>query len=308
MNYYAGLDIGGTHARIKIEDEAGNTLGEFIDVGYSINSNELHKCREIYRNIVFNATSKCGLSPDNCIGICVAASGIDDERLRKSCYEIFLEMGFPAKSIIICNDCEVFLYTETGPSIILVAGTGSIAFGRSVKNNIVRCGGWGHLLSDEGSALDIAKKVFQAVGNHMDERISCPILVELFMKETGISDLLMLNHYLNEYMISDKSKIACYAKLAEKAAEMGDNTAHQILIDCADALLDLVRDIYKKIQMIPGTEITLWLWGSVLDKNRVINNRLRERAENEIPGLHAESPYLKAVEIALLVAKRNAQS
>jgi len=304
MIYYVGLDIGGTHSRMKIEDETGTILGEFLGIGYSINTNGEDKCREIYREIIIPVLGELKLSPANCGGICVAASGIDNDGLEKACRAIFIEMGFRPEVVKVYNDCEVFLHTSSEASIVLVSGTGSIAFGRSVQNIICRCGGWGHLLSDEGSALDIAKKIFQAVGNHMDERISCPILADLFVKETGFADLGTLNHHLNEYMIEDKAKIACYAQLAEKAAELGDQTARQILLECADALYALVRDIYKKMKVTSGMPITLWLWGSVLTKNLMIFNHVKERAEKELPGLQAKAPLWSALDTALFVAKR----
>lgn len=304
MIYYAGLDVGGTYSRVKIEDETGNILGEFLGIGCSINTNGPQKCREIYREIVFSALKQCSLLPKDCGGICLAASGIDDKSLEMTCRSFFIEMGFRPEIVKVYNDCEVFLHTSQEASIVLVAGTGSIAFGRTEQKEIVRCGGWGHLLSDEGSALDIAKRVFQAVGNHMDRRISCPLLAELFIKATGLTDLGSLNHYLNEYMVEDKAKIACYAQLAEQAAELGDETANQILLDCADALYDIVGDIYNKMKIIPNTPITLWLWGSVLAKNERIFGRVKERAEQELPGVQPKVPLWSAVDTALIVAKK----
>ncbi len=304
MIYYAGLDVGGTYSRVKIEDESGNILGEFLGIGCSISTNGPEKCREIYREIVFSALERCNLLPEDCGGICLAASGIDNESLRMTCRSFFLEMGFPPEAVKVYNDCEVFLHTSRETSIVLVAGTGSIAFGRTEQKEIVRCGGWGHLLSDEGSALDIAKRVFQAVANHMDQRISCPVLAEIFIRATGLTDLGSLNHHLNEYMIEDKAKIACYAQLAEQAAELGDETANQILLNCADALYYIVRDIYKKMKIMPGASITLWLWGSVLAKNERVFGRVKERVQQELPGVRPKVPLWSAVDTALIVAKK----
>lgn len=305
MNYYIGMDIGGTHSRLKIEDESGNMVGEYLGTGCTINTNGPEKCRELYREAVLSALSHFKLLPEHCTGICVAASGIDNEELEQICRAIFIEMGFKPEAVMIYNDCEVFLHTSPELSMVLVAGTGSIAFGRTEQNKIVRCGGWGHLLSDEGSALDIAKRIIQAVGNHMDERVFCPILSELFIKETGITDMISLNHYLNENIMDEKSKIASFAQMAERATEKGDSTARQILLDCADALFCIVSDLYKKMHVIPPTAVTLWLWGSVLEKNEIILQRIKERVEKELPGVLAKVPLWSAVDTALMVAKRN---
>ena len=41
---------------------------------------------------------------------------------------------------------------DSGPGVIVIAGTGSIAYGRNRQGTTVRAGGWGFAIGDEGSA------------------------------------------------------------------------------------------------------------------------------------------------------------
>ena len=153
MNYYAGMDIGGTNGRLKLKDGDGNILGEFTGPGCSINTDGYDKSRSRCRELVLPALKELELNPSDCMGICVAASGIDSPGYEKMCRDIFEEMGFESDCIRAVNDCEVFLYLKEGPSMVVVSGTGSICYGIDAKGTIYRTGGWNHILSDEGSAF-----------------------------------------------------------------------------------------------------------------------------------------------------------
>ena len=83
MNYYAGMDIGGTNGRLKLKDGGGNILGEFTGPGCSMNTDGYDKSRTRCRELVLPALKELGLNPSDCMGICVAASGIDSPGYEK---------------------------------------------------------------------------------------------------------------------------------------------------------------------------------------------------------------------------------
>lgn len=178
MKYFCGLDVGGTSARLKIQREDGMVLGEFFGKGCTLNVDGVTVSGLRYTSLVLDALEELKLSPEDCGGVCAAASGVDTEQNMRDCRKFFIDMGFKPEIIRICNDCEVLLLSSDEPDMILVSGTGSVAYGRNEDGTLVRCGGWGHLLSDEGSAFDLAMKIFRAVGMHLDGRISCPILAD----------------------------------------------------------------------------------------------------------------------------------
>lgn len=167
QTFFAGLDIGGTSGRLILEDTSGQALGTYTSPGCTLNVSGYEESRLRYRELVLHALAAAGLEPAGCRGICVAASGIDTPEQAEQCRKIFLEMGFADESLRIVNDCEVFLVGRTQPAAILVAGTGSIAMARGSRGDIVRKGGWGQLLSDEGSAFHIGLQVLRAIGDHI---------------------------------------------------------------------------------------------------------------------------------------------
>lgn len=134
--YYAGLDIGGTNGRLKICGSDGEVLGEFTAPGCSLNTDGAEKSRLRYRDLVLPALQELHLDPGFCLGICVAASGIDSPSDEHDCRSSFEEMGFPHERLLVLNDCEVFLHMTEDPALVVISGTGSVCFGRDKKKEV----------------------------------------------------------------------------------------------------------------------------------------------------------------------------
>uniref|UniRef100_UPI000ABCF101 hypothetical protein n=1 Tax=Clostridium sp. NkU-1 TaxID=1095009 RepID=UPI000ABCF101 len=79
------------------------------------------------------ALDELKLDPGCCLGICVAASGIDSPSDEHDCKSSFEEMGFPHERLLVLNDCQVFLHMTEEPALVVISGTGSICFGRDKK-------------------------------------------------------------------------------------------------------------------------------------------------------------------------------
>lgn len=302
MRYIAGLDIGGTTARLKLAGETGAELGEFFGSGCSINTDGLEKSEACYRALVLPALEEKVLKAGDCAAICIAASGVDSPELADGCRRAFLNMGFPEAAVLVQNDCELFLNLSQGPALVLIAGTGSICFGRGADGTLVRTGGWGHILSDEGSAFGIGLDLIRHIGNHLDGRRPCPILYDDFHQQTGIGSLTALNDFVNDNLMN-KAVIGALAPLAEHSYREQEHAGLSILEDAAWVLSDLVKDTCRKIKLTGETEAHLWLWGSVLVKNEILRTRLEELVQERYGNMVIQIPHMRALDAAVLTAQ-----
>nr|WP_314459193.1 BadF/BadG/BcrA/BcrD ATPase family protein [uncultured Clostridium sp.] len=298
--YYAGLDVGGTNGRLKVCDPTGNVLGEFTSPGCSLNTDGGEKSRLRYRELVIPALMELNLEPGWCLGICVAASGIDSPFHEQECRSFFEEMGFLPDKLMVINDCEVFLYQTELPALVIVSGTGSVCFGRDENGSIYRTGGFNHIVSDEGSGFDLGLKVLKAVGNELSGRGKSPVLTPLFIKSTGLDTLGKIDDYINVNLM-EKSQIARFSLLAYQAAALGDETAMGIHQECADALWGLIRDTAAKMK---GSGLNLWLWGSLLVKNDILRDMVEEKVSSGLPGVTISIPRITALDAALQAAEK----
>ena len=153
MDYYIGMDIGGTNIRIRAEFSDGSRPEEFLAAGCTMNTSGYERARACYQKAAGDFLKRHQLRPEDCRGLCAAVSGVDTEEEAEACRSMFGEMGFSGERIWIFNDCEILLTLTDQPALVAVAGTGSVVYGRGADGRTVRSGGWSHIISDEGSAM-----------------------------------------------------------------------------------------------------------------------------------------------------------
>ncbi len=303
MGFYMGVDLGGSHGRFVISDADGQPVHAFTGEGISVNIPQPDLVSAHIAQLVRDALAPLEWTAEQCLGLCVAASGVDSPELADLCRDAFTGLGFPADKLLICNDCQVYLFEPQGPAIVVTAGTGAIAFGRSADGEIVRVGGWGHLLSDEGSGFDMGLKALQAVGNHMDGREACPHLFRLFCERSPLRTPVALDQFAVTN-INRKKEIACFAPILVEAARLGDRVAQEILAYCTTAHFRLVSDTFRKLRMPAGAPVSVFLWGSLLTACAPLRDALTARIHAAFPGAKVLLPPKSALDTALAVAVR----
>ena len=150
------------------------------------------------------------------------------------------------------NDVEAAWAAGLGlaDGIVIIAGTGSIAYG-VCRGRTRRCGGWDYELGDEGSGGWLGKELLYAFTRESDGRAPAGPLLELVRAELGLSDDFDLIAFAQEHM-ADRSRIAALAPLVTRAAEAGDTCAHDILERAAREEATMVRAIVRDIFEGPG--------------------------------------------------------
>ena len=95
--------------------------------------------------------------------ICAGLGGTSSPSAKRS-VTTFFKRSFPNALVEVTTDLEIALEAAFGPGegIVLLAGTGSAAFGRDANGRTHRAGGRGPWFSDEGSAFDIGRRAIGA--------------------------------------------------------------------------------------------------------------------------------------------------
>jgi len=167
--YYLGIDGGGTKTTCAVGDEsrllATATAGpsNIVRVGET-------QARESLQQSVRQACAAAGITPAQVSHTCVGGAGAARPELaeivRRSLAEIL------PTPIDVVGDMQIALEAafDTGPGVIVNAGTGSFAYGRDQQGTTVRAGGWGFAIGDEGSAHWIGRAAINAVLRAADPR------------------------------------------------------------------------------------------------------------------------------------------
>jgi glucosamine kinase len=160
--YYLGIDGGGTKTTCAVGDEsrllATATAGpsNIVRVGEA-------QARESLQQSVRQACVAAGITPAQVAHTCIGGSGAARPEVaaivRRSLAEIL------ATPIDVVGDMQIALEAafDAGPGVIVIAGTGSIAYGRDSNGKTARAGGWGFAIGDEGSAHWIGRAAISAV-------------------------------------------------------------------------------------------------------------------------------------------------
>jgi glucosamine kinase len=171
MGIFLGIDGGGTGTSSLIGDEE-SVLGS----GRAGASNVLRVGEAVARKSLVDAIRQAcdaaKIDPKEISRTCVGVAGAARPEVAEVVREIVAETV--AGEIEIVGDMVIALHAAfgAGPGIVVVAGTGSIAYGQNLNGETARAGGWGSAISDEGSghwigraAVTIALRAADESGN-----------------------------------------------------------------------------------------------------------------------------------------------
>ncbi len=272
MKYLIGIDGGGTATKICVADSDGAIYGRHTAGPLNINGQSREEFQKTVEEILMLPV-RMELPPEDCAAIGIGAAGVSNPQARAVLTEAFRRGGYDAP-VYVYSDGETALAAvfPACRGIILIAGTGSICYGRRADGAMIRSGGYGHLIDDGGSAYDIARRILAAVVQAEDGRRKPTVLRELVCDRLGISGIAELIGYVYAPE-RKKGDLAALAVLLDQAAAMGDRTAVEIEDACADELCALLRPVIMKLP----EEKDIALGGSVLLKNERIQTKVRDR-------------------------------
>lgn len=304
MKYVIGIDSGGTNFRVEACDMTGKQLAFYIGVPanhYYVDEEELS--RRVNANIDACLALFGGKREDAAYLIC-GTTGLDspeDEALLNRFYGSLPGFHCPVKVI---NDAELAHYTVTGGfGVLVISGTGSIAFGRNKAGQTRRTGGWLFTIQgDEGSGTWISRMALRYVGRWLDGAVPESPLVTMVCEHLHIKDRNDLN------TIAARSGTPPWytpplAEIVNKAADAGDAAAADILQQAADLVAQLVEDTAAALDM-PRTEpnFIIGVWGSAILKSPRMLKAFRARLTRTCPQSEIRLPQRSATEGAVAMA------
>jgi len=299
MNVYIGTDGGGTKTRTVLQREDGRILADLTTPGCNLNHHGWEETLEILRSLF--AKVRLHLSDGNhAAALCLGLAGVDREEERVRMLE-FVQSEWPHALVRIENDAIPALAAGTNGAggIVLIGGTGSIAYGVDDVGQQARVGGWGYLIGDEGSGYDIGRKALQIIMKSHDGRLPQTLLTELVLGELGIAELSGLIPAVYGPAFT-RERTASLTKLVFRAAAAGDSLSRGLLEEAAGNLAELVitleRELSFTAQLVPVV-----LAGGLFHPGSPLAAGVRERlqaAGRYLVTESAEPPVMGAVMLA----------
>lgn len=304
MNYIIGIDGGGTktHCVLATRDKAplfecSGGPSNFLMLGTETVSatilDLIKQCTE---------SQKIGFQQIDAVLLGTTGAGrrSDAEILERDFSSFLSKQNLRIRNFSVESDARIALEGAFSgrEGCILIAGTGSILFGKDNKDRIYRVGGFGRFLGDEGSGYMLGRRGLIAAAKNFDGRGPETLLLNLLSQEFKITspEDLITRIYRENF------DIASFAPMVVKAAEQGDQQAVKILEEEIDELVLHIKAIKKKI-IVATLQVSFI--GGLIANDTYYSRRFRQKISetmHDVNVIDAEnSPAYGAV---LMAAKK----
>ena len=305
MPYVFGVDGGASSSRALLLTLTGQVV--YSAKGPGVNYHEIgaSKASATLSKLLQEALQAARARPDECRGVCLGLAGVGRDQDRAILLPVFDNL-FGKDKYELMSDAEIALVSGTlsESGIIVLAGTGSMIFGRTENRREGRIGGYGPLLSDEGSGYRIAVEALRAILRSFDGREIPTSLTKMVLDQCKLKSIDDLVDWANSSSPS-REKIAAIAPLVVRAANEDDPVADAIIHREADSLAIGVEVLHKKLGLDDRFDVVLS--GGLFSAASYYWQIVRRKILYLLPGANVISPKLEPVIGAALYALSQAE-
>lgn len=225
MTVFGGVDGGGTQTTVALSSGDGREIARVAGPAGLVDPR--HPARsvgvvmELLRMAAYQAGTELPLT-----SLCAGLAGVGNEAERSAVQSALFQAG-AAQTVRVLGDDEIALEGAFGgaPGILLIAGTGSICFGRAEDGRTTRSGGWGMVVGDEGSGFSIGRMGLVAALRGADGRGPPTTLLPRLLVAIGAENASQIPPWVGR---ATKSELAALAPTVFEAADEGDAVAFAV--------------------------------------------------------------------------------
>ena len=256
MAIYLGIDGGGSKTSCLIGDET-SVLGTGTGGASNVVRVGEAQARESLASAIRQACTVANLNPSQISGVCVGLAGAARPEISELVKRIVSELVPGKVEVVGDNVIALEAAFGGGPGVIVIAGTGSIAYGRNREGQTARAGGWGFAISDEGSGHWIGRTAVAAAIGAWDENPEHNLrLIEILMKSWRLETIEQLVPAANATPPPD---FAALFPAVLSLADSGDPIARDVLTQAGTQLANLagilLRRLFPDRRRCPGGHV-----------------------------------------------------
>jgi glucosamine kinase len=293
---FLGIDGGGSKTSCLVGDET-SILGSGTAAGSNVIRVGEGPARDALAAAIRQACAVANVAPAQinrtCVGLAGAARPEISGIVRRLVSEIVSGEIEVAGDTVITQEAAF----GNGPGVIVIAGTGSIAYGRNPEGRTARAGGWGFAISDEGSGHWIGRSAVSAVMRAHDEGEGTSLL-EGILKAWNLATREQLVVAANATPPPDFSDLLP-SVLA--AADSGDPVARTILsqagAELANVAKTVIRRLFRETDKVP-VAMSGGVFRNCALVRQVFYNSLRSEYSNAAMNATVVDPVRGALELA----------
>jgi N-acetylglucosamine kinase-like BadF-type ATPase len=254
------------------------------------------RARGNLQSVIRNACEAARVSPGEIQHVCIGMAGASLAEAVQWAQQTIREL-IPDSTIYVAGDHVIAHRAAfgTSPGVLVISGTGSIAFGRNQAGETARAGGWGPSISDEGSAFWVGREAVVEALRSFD-----------FGKSNGLlSTIADCWKVAPEEVIrlanASEPRFPELAGPVVEAAEHGDAQARAIAERAGKALAGLASAVIQRLWPNGGI-VPVALSGGVLQGSALVRQTFKEEMRIQQPQAAVSFAYVRPVLGALEIA------
>jgi len=300
---FLGIDGGGTKTSCVIGDET-SVLGSGTAAGSNVVRLGEAKAREALGAAIGQACAAANISPAQVSRTCVGLAGAGRPEISNLVRRLLAELV--SGKIEVVGDMVIALQAAfgNGPGVMVIAGTGSMAYGRDASGDTLRAGGWGFSIFDEGSGHWIGRSAIAAIMRDYDE--------------TGEENSVLMGNIKKSWDLTSREQLVLAANASPSpdfaallpavlsAADSGDAIARSILTQAGTELARLAKIVIRRL-FSEGDKVPVAMSGGVFSNCSLVRQVFYNSLRSEYPNCPVNPAMIEAVRGALELARRGAR-
>jgi glucosamine kinase len=232
----------------------------------------------------------------------VGVAGAGQERAAQALWSALAKHRV-ADDVSVQADAVIAMDDAFGDSagVLLVAGTGSVAYSKAPDGRLERCGGWGPNVGDEGSAHWLGRRALSVVTAAQDGREPETALTGAVL--TAL-ELETLDDLIPWAATATPATLALLAPVVAQVAGTGDLRANALISFCVEELALHVRTLARRCFTDERAAVPVALAGGLLSRGSLVRKRLEQRLKSAVPGATVRSDDVDAARGAVRRARR----
>ncbi|MGZ8379188.1 MAG: N-acetylglucosamine kinase [Gemmatirosa sp.] len=277
-----GLDGGGSKTRVVVADETGRALGTVEGPASAVRPGAVEHSADVIAACGRDALAHAGMEHVAPKVLYAGLAGVGREPEREALWQALVAREV-AEDVAVHPDAMIALddaFAE-GAGVLLIAGTGSIAFGRGPDGTFQRCGGWGPNLGDEGSGAWIGRRALNIATASSDGREPETALTDALLTAIEADDPTALIPWAAQ---ATPGQLAQLAPVVFRVASGGDLRANTLLSLAVEELVLHVRTLARRLFVDERAAIPVALAGGLLARGGPLRKRVEHRLKTAVPG------------------------
>lgn len=277
-NVVIGADGGGTKTEVILVKENGLIINKLVGGSTNFQAIGGEKLKSEILSLIDKLLKKSGVNETGISQIFLGLAGAGRKSDQEAITKLFNDTVYK-NMVRIDTDAKIALAGAFGnrPGIILIAGTGAICFGMDESKTVIRSGGWGYLLGDEGSGYYMGREAIIAALKDFDGRGEHTSLRKILETKFNLNTVDMIIPMIYQNKI-DRITIANLTPVVFEEAKKGDVIASQIVKTTGKELGKLVKAVCQRMKLA-SSNIQVALIGSLFKQREILIDSISEELQ-----------------------------